>query len=278
MTVLVTGSRGKVGSLLVRLLADHGVPVTAASASPEKLTPPDGVPTVRLALDDPTTFAAALDGVTSVFLYCDPTHIGQFTADAVAAGVEHVVVMSADAVLRADAGTNPIAAPHLAVERALAAAPLTVTTLNCGALASNAASWAYVLRARGAVTLPFPDSYADPIDERDIAECAYAALTRPETRGRSYHLTGPASLSFREEVAVIAEAAGRDIPVQPIPPAVWRAHKPDSMPGDIADALIELWAASTGPVPLSGDVQMLTGHPARPFSAWAKQNAAAFAA
>ncbi|MEU5383123.1 SDR family oxidoreductase [Kitasatospora cineracea] len=278
MTVLVTGSRGRVGSLLVEILAARGTAVRAGSSDPEKLTIPAGVDAVRLDLTDPETFAPALAGVDAVFLYCEPAHIGAFTAAAEAAGVEHVVVMSADAVLRADAASNPIAAPHLAVERALRASALTVTTLNCGALASNAGSWQYVLRARGAVTLPFPDSYADPIYEQDIAESAAAVLARPELRGRAYHLTGPESLSFRQQVAVIGAVVGREIPVQQIPAAVWRANKPGFMPDDIADALIELWTASDRPVPLSGDVETLTGHPARPFSAWAEDHAAAFAA
>ncbi|MET9985690.1 NAD(P)H-binding protein [Streptomyces rochei] len=278
MTVLVTGSRGRVGSLLVRTLHERGVPVRAGSAAPEKLTLPEGVPSVRLALDDPATFPAALDGVTSVFLYADPSHIDAFVAQAVTAGVEHVAVMSADAVLRPGADSDPIAAPHLAVERSLAASSLTHTSLNCGALASNAGSWAYTLKARGAVTHPYPDSFADPINERDIAECAYAVLTRPELRGRSYHLTGPASLSFREQAAVIAEATGREIPMERIAPEVWRANKPSFMPDDIADALLRLWAASTAPVPLSQDVEALTGRPPRPFADWAREHAARFAA
>ncbi|MCF3131254.1 NAD(P)H-binding protein [Streptomyces olivochromogenes] len=278
MTVLVTGSRGKVGSQLARILREQGVPVRAGSADPGKLSLPEGVQSVRLALDEPATFAGALDGIDSVFLYCEAAHIDAFVAEAEAAGVGHVVVMSADAVLRPDAETNPIAAPHLVVERALAASSLTSTALNCGALASNAAPWAFPLRTQGVIPLPYPDSYADPVNERDIAECAHAVLTRPELRGRSYHLTGPAALSFREEVAVIAEAVGRDIPVRPVPPQVWRANKPDFMPDDIAGALLELWAASTEPVPLSTEIETLTGHPARPFSEWAKENAAAFAA
>ncbi len=65
--------------------------------------------------------------------------------------------------------------------------------------------------------LPYPDSHADPVNERDIAEAACAVLTDPALRGRSYHLTGPQSLTFAEHVAIIAAAAGRDIPVERIP-------------------------------------------------------------
>ncbi|MFJ8871587.1 NAD(P)H-binding protein [Streptomyces sp. NPDC102473] len=278
MTVLVTGSRGKVGSLLVEILHSHGVAVRAGSGTPAKLSVPEGVETVKLALDHPADFPAALDGVTGVFLYAEPAHIDAFVAEAEKAGVEHVVIMSADAVLRPGAAQDPIAAPHLAVEQALAASSLPSTPLNCGALASNAMPWAWSLRARGAVALPYPDSHADPVNERDVAESAFAVLTDPALRGRSYHLTGPRSLTFAEHVAIIGEAAGRTIEIETVTPEAWRAAKPDFMPGDIADALLELWAASSGPVPLTGDVEKLTGHPARPFAEWAEEHAGAFRA
>lgn len=278
MTVLVTGSSGKVGSLLVQTLHDRGVAVRAGSRNPDKLSTPAGVETVRLALDTPADFAAALDGIDSVFLYCEPAAVDAFVEQARQAGVAHVVIMSADAVLRPGADTDPIAAPHLAVERALAASPLTSTALNCGALASNALPWAWSLKGRGAVALPYPDSHADPVNERDVAEAAYAVLTEPRLRGRSYHLTGPQSLTFTEQIRIIGAAAGRDIPVEHVAPEVWRANKPGFMPDDIADALLELWAASASPVPLSDDVETLTGHPARPFTVWAEQHADAFRA
>lgn len=162
------------------------------------------------------------------------------------------------------------------MEQALAASSITSTPLNCGALASNAMPWAWQLKARGTVGLPYPNSYADPVNERDVAEAALAVLTDPTLRGRSYHLTGPEALTFTQHIAAIEAAAGRSIPVTEVPPAVWRANKPDFMPGDIADALLDLWAASSAPVPLTGDVEKLTGHPARPFSEWAQEYAGPF--
>ncbi|MGF1428691.1 SDR family oxidoreductase [Kitasatospora sp. LaBMicrA B282] len=278
MTVLVTGSRGKVGSLLVHLLVERGVPVRAGSSAPDELTLPAGAEPVRLSLTDPATFPAALAGVSSVFLYCEPAHIDEFIEAAKAAGVEHLVLMSADAVLRPGAEQNSIARPHWLVEQAVKASGLAWTVLNPGSLASNAGSWKYVLKARGAVTLPFPDAYADPTYEPDVAEAAFAALTRPEVRGRNYHLTGPQTLTFREQVAVISEVTGRDIPVQAIPPSVWLANRPGFIPEDIAIALIEYWSTCDKPVPLSRDFEILIGRPCRPFRAWAEDHAAAFAA
>lgn len=275
MTILVTGSRGKVGSVLVNLLSDNGFAVRAGSSEPERATVPDGVETVRLPLDDPTGFPAALAGVTSVFLYSQPAHIDSFVAAAEAAGVEHIVLMSADAVLYFGQD-NAITALHLSVERALDASSITTTVLNCGALASNVMPWAWAMKATGAVPLPYPYAHADPLDERDVAECAFAALTEPETQGRSYHLTGPESLTFTEQIAILAEAAGREIPVAVVTPEVWKEGRAGYIPAPIADALLDIWAASGSPLTITDNVKELTGHPARTFHDWAREHADAF--
>ncbi|WP_310650523.1 SDR family oxidoreductase [Streptomyces pristinaespiralis] len=130
MTILVTGSRGKVGSALVTLLHRQGLRVRAGSASPGDLTFPADVETVRCALDDPSTFPAALDSVTSVFLYAEPSHTDAFVAQAHAAGVGHIVLLSSSAVMSSDAADNPIAASHLLAEQALAAGPVEATVLR----------------------------------------------------------------------------------------------------------------------------------------------------
>lgn len=45
----------------------------------------------------------------------------------------------------------------------------------------------------------------------DIADVVTAALTEPGHEGKSYDLTGPCLMRFREAVAEIATALGRDI-------------------------------------------------------------------
>ncbi|MFF3452754.1 NAD(P)H-binding protein [Streptomyces sp. NPDC002730] len=279
MPILVTGSRGQVGSTLITLLHDAGVDVRAASGSPEKLSLPAGVKAVKCALDDPATFPAALESVTSVFLYAEPAQIGTFLEEAAAAGVEHIVLLSSSSVLDPGAADNPIAASHLAVEQALAASPLETTVLQPGAFASNARPWLWALRSTGAIDLPYPGSYGDPIHERDIAEAALAVLTRPLLRGATYHLTGPESLTFTEQIAILEHAAGRTIPFNTVTREAWKESMTDYMPGTFADGLLDYWASTDGsPTPLTSNVEALTGHPARTFAEWAKENADSFRA
>ncbi|MCX4818563.1 NAD(P)H-binding protein [Streptomyces sp. NBC_01142] len=278
MTVLVTGSRGKVGSTLITLLHEKGVDVRAASAAPEKLSLPAGVATVRCALDDAADFPAALASVTSVFLYAEPSQIGAFLEQAEAAGVEHIVLLSSSSVLDPDAADNPIAASHLAVERALAGSAVESTVLQPGAFASNAFQWR-AQASLGAIDLPYPGSYGDPIHEQDIAEAALAVLTQPRLRGATYHLTGPESLTFTEQIAFLERAAGRPIPFNTVTPEAWKESMSVYIPGSFADGLLSYWASTDGsPTPLTRAVEELTGHPARTFAEWAAENADAFRA
>jgi uncharacterized protein YbjT (DUF2867 family) len=279
MTILITGSRGKVGSTLLTLLHEAGAAVRAASGSPEKLSLPADVDAVKCALNDPATFPAALDSVTSVFLYAEASQIDAFLDEAGAAAVEHIVLLSSSSVLDPDAAGNPIAASHLAAEQALAASPIETTVLQPGAFASNALQWPWALKSTGAIDLPYPGSYGDPIHERDIAEAALAVLTRPPLRGATYHLTGPESLTFTQQIAIIERASGRPIPFNTVTREAWKESMAEYMPSAFADALLDYWASTDGsPAPLTRSVEELTGHPARTFAEWAKENADAFRA
>lgn len=277
MTLLVTGSRGRVGSALVGLLHDRGHRIRAASRAPESLDPPAGVATVTCDLGDPATFATALDGVDSVFLYAEPGHIGTFVEQAEAAGVTHAVLLSSSAVLAPDAADNRIAASHLEVERALEKASFATTFLRPGAFATNAAQWSWALSTGAAVDLPYPHAHTDPIHDTDLAEAALAVLTDPELRGPAYLLTGPESLTFTEQLAILARVTGRTVPVNTVTPTAWKESVASSMPAETADALLGYWAArEASPVPLTDTVERLTGHPARTFATWITDNAALF--
>ncbi|MFE2379762.1 SDR family oxidoreductase [Streptomyces sp. NPDC059398] len=277
MTVLVTGSRGKVGTALIPLLRGNGTEVRAASAAPGDLSLPDGVTAVRCDLHDPATFPAALDGADAVFLYAEPSRIDAFVQQAEAAGVRHIVLLSSSSVLGPHASESAIARTHLTVEQALAASSIGTTVLRPGAFAGNALQWKWALRSAGVIDLPYPGSYSDPIHERDIADSAYAALTDPSVRGGAYHLTGPQSLTFTEQIATIEAATGRTIPFRRVSPEAWKESVSAHLPATVADSLLRYWAASDGvPTAVTDQVRSLTGHPAHTFATWATENAAAF--
>ncbi|MEE4542288.1 NAD(P)H-binding protein [Streptomyces sp. V4-01] len=277
-TALITGSRGRVARALTDLLRAAGHDVRAGSRSPEDLDPPPGVAVAALDLGRPEQFPAALDGVDAVFLYAHAARIAEFTAAAEAAGVRHVVLLSSSAVLAPGAGHDPLARHHAEVEAALAASALTSTVLRPGAFAGNALRWARSIRASGTVALPYPHAHSDPLHEADLAEAAFAALTDPAPRGGTHHLTGPQSLTFAEQLAVLGRATAREVRAVPVTPAAWRAEAAVHMPGEVADALLAFWRRHDGaPVPLTGTLERMTGRPPRTFAAWAGEHAERFA-
>ncbi len=270
---LVTGGRGSIARGLSSRLAAHGVPHRLGSREPDKPG------TVHCDLTDPTTFPEALAGIRSVFLYAEAAAIGAFVKEAIGAGVEHVVLLSSSSVLAPDAADSPLAASHLAVEQALRASPLRTTLLRPGSFASNAFGWAWPMRSGRPVPLPYPGAYSDPVHDADLAEAACAVLSDPSLGGRAYTLTGPRTLTFAAQLAILGDAVGHSIPFEAVSRERWKSEVDGSIPGPYAEALLDFWAACDGlPVDLTDDLERLTGHAPRTFETWSADHADAFRA
>lgn len=275
--ILITGGRGAVAIHLLTLLHERGLPVRVASQKPEQLDLPDGVSSARLDLSDPATFPDALSGIDSIFLYAESSHISQFVADAEAAGVRHIVVLSSAAVLSPDANKDHLAKAHLDVENAVWSSPIATTILRPGSFSGNAGAWAWAIKSSQPVLLPFPGAYNDPIHEKDVAEAAFAVLTEPRLQGAKYTLSGPEALTFAEQIDQLAHTTGQAITIQQVTPEAWKHEMADYVPDLYADALIKWWESNDGkPVELTHTVEKLTGHPARTFTTWAQDHAADF--
>lgn len=279
MTVLVTGARGRVGRAVLDGLLAAGLPageLRASGRDASLLDLPAGVAAVSADLGDPAGLAAALEGVDQAFLYAtagDPALL----ADALdAAGTVHAVLLSSASVHLDDAASDPIAAHHLGAERALAAARADVTALRPGAFASNALAWASGVRTAGRVELARPGAHTTPIHERDIADAAVAALTTGVGRGAPVELSGPESLTFSDQVAILAAELGRPLELVELTDEQARAAMSAHVPTEVVDALLRLWAASDGvPEPVH-DVVAVTGRPGRSFATWAHDHRTAF--
>jgi uncharacterized protein YbjT (DUF2867 family) len=277
MTILITGSRGAVASSLRTLLRERGIAARAASSNPARLSPRDGVPVVKCDLTDPATFPAALDGITSVFLYAASANIDAFVEQAVSAGVEHIVLLSSVSVLNPNAEHDRLAKSHLDVEKALAVSPIESTFLRPGSFAGNALGWSWAIKSSGAVNLPYPDAHTDPIHEADVAEAALAVLTEARLRGQSYTLSGPESVTFSEQIEQLARATARPITVNVVTRDEWKKEVAEYIHHEFADSLLDWWQSNDGaPVEVTRTIELLTGHPARGFDVWAEDHAADF--
>ncbi|MFJ8435863.1 NAD(P)H-binding protein [Kitasatospora sp. NPDC094019] len=275
---LVTGARGQVGRGVIARLHAAGHAVRAASARPADVTVPDDVECAELALDRPETFESALRDVRQVFLYPQPAGIHAFAEAAEAAGVEHVVLLSSSSVLGSDAENDALASHSLLVERALAASDLTSTFLRPDAFASNSLGWAYFIGRGLPIQLAHPDAHIAPIHPDDLADITAEALTGSSLTGSAPVLTGPESLTFREQLATLAGALGHEIPVERISRAEAEEQMGRRMPAPAVTSLLNLWEAAThGPAPVHDTTLTLLGRPARTYHQWAQENTAAFA-
>ncbi|MFB8239715.1 NAD(P)H-binding protein [Kitasatospora sp. NPDC089913] len=279
--ILVTGATGQVGAEVLAQLLAAGADVRAGARTPEKLAPPAPVDTAALDLTDPDTYGPALAGVDKVFLYAVPQGTAGFLAAAREAGVRHVVVLSSQTVVDAFPVQKPIVEMHRAVEDAVLASGIAYTFLRPHNFATNILMWGWPesIRAEGRIRFPYPESHSDAIHEKDIAAVAVAALTGEGHENRAYFISGPRSITQREQLADLAEALGRPLEFEELTDAEAREALAPIVPIWVMDAVVGYWAGSDGvPTEVSDTVEQLTGRPARTFAEWARDHVADFTA
>ncbi|QDG50939.1 SDR family oxidoreductase [Persicimonas caeni] len=230
MTILITGTTGNVGQPTVEALVESGEPVRAAVRDlddAERL--PDGVEPVVFDFTDPSTWAAAYDGVDRMFLMRPPP-ISNIERDmlpsleaAQKAGVEHVVLLS---LLGAE--KNPVV-PHRKLEDWLVPSPMSYTFLRPSFFMQNLSTTHLEdIRDRDEIFVPAGDGKTSFIDARDIGEVAAMALADPDAhRDIAYPLTGSEALSYGQVADIFSEVLGRKISY-PKPGAIrfaWRMKK-----------------------------------------------------
>ncbi|WP_327679374.1 NAD(P)H-binding protein [Kitasatospora sp. NBC_00458] len=279
--ILVTGATGQVGAEVLAQLLAAGADVRAGARTPEKLAPTTAAETAVLDLTDPETYGPALAGVEKVFLYAVPQGTEGFLAAAKEAGVRHVVVLSSQTVVDAFPVQRPIVEMHRAVEAAVVASGIPHTLLRPHNFATNILMWGWPesIRAEGRIRFPYPGSHSDAIHEKDIAAVAVVALTQPGHENQAYFISGPASITQREQLAVLAETLGRPLEFEELTDAQAREALAPIVPVWVMDAVVGYWEGSDGvPTEVSDTVEKLTGRPARTFAEWARDHVADFTA
>lgn len=217
MTILVTGSTGHLGRLVVeRLLARGAAPadVVAAARTPERLDPPAGVRTALLDYDRPETIAPALEGVDVVVLVSAsepgkrvPQHAAVIDA-AVASGVGRIVYTS---ILGGDASVLPLAPEHVETEALLAASGIPATILRNDWYTENYVADVARARETGEIAGSAGTGRVASASRVDYADAAAVVALDDAHAGRTYELAGDASWTFDELAEAIGEVVGRDV-------------------------------------------------------------------
>lgn len=263
-TILVIGSTGKTGNRVVDLLEKRGVGVRHGSRSAD----------IPFDWDDPQTWAAALAGVEAAYLTYYPDlavpgsveAISKLTELAKDAGVRRLVLLS---------GRNEVEAEK--AERVVTGSGLEWTIVRCAFFAQNFNEGAWLDEVlAGAVSLPVDDALEPFVDADDIADVVVEALIDERHVGQLYELTGPRLLSFRDAVAEIGAAAGRNITFVSVPIEDYTAMLTEyGLPQDFIWLLNHLFTEVLGSkAQLADGVQRALGRDPKDFSVYARETAA----
>lgn len=249
------GASGRVGGSLARAL-DGQVPLRRAGRGPG-LTPFD--------LLDPTTFDAALDGVTSVFLMRPPqiasgAAFRPFLDACSSRNIGRMAVLSVKGAER-----NRIL-PHHGMEREVMRRGCDWTMLRPADFMQNLETvHRDDIRSRGRIAVPAGQGTSAFIDVEDVAAVAAKVLTEDGHAGQGYTLTGPEALSFTQVAGVMSEVLGRTITYDP--PSILRfvsRRRAEGTPFGMALVMTALYSVQRfgGAAEVAGDVSRLLGRPA----------------
>jgi uncharacterized protein YbjT (DUF2867 family) len=278
--VLVTGSTGRVGQMVIDELLATGTPVRALARQPATAALPAGVEVVAGDFAVPESLEEALQGASTVFLVWTlpfdtaPAVIGQLARHGC-----RVVFLSAPHRTPHPffQQPNPMAQLHAGIEQLIADAGLTSTVVRPGMFASNALNWwAPAIRSGKAIRWPYGAAETAPVDDRDVAAVAARLLIDEDHAERDYVLTGPESLSQAEQVRIIGTTLGRGITFEELSPEEFRRETADTWPRPVVDMLLGAWAATMGhPAYLTTSIADILGVPARTFRQWVSDHASA---
>jgi uncharacterized protein YbjT (DUF2867 family) len=263
-TILVIGSTGKTGNRVANEFESRGIPVRHGSRSAD----------IPFDWDDARTWAPALAGVDKVYVTYYPDLAVPGSVDAIrgltevakAAGVRHVVLLS---------GRNEAEAQR--AEDVVTTSGLPWTIVRCVFFAQNFNEGAWLDEVlAGAVSLPVDDVQEPFVDVDDIADVVVAALTDDRHVGQCYELTGPRLLRFRDAVAEIGRAAGRDIAFVSVPIDEYTAMLTEyGLPQDFIWLLNHLFTEVLGSkAQLADGVQRALGREPKDFTDYAREAAA----
>jgi uncharacterized protein YbjT (DUF2867 family) len=279
MKLLVTGATGTVGGSVARALAATDHEVVTLVRDPAKYDAPAGVEVLQGDLTNAEDVRRALQGVDRAFLNMADDNGATFVEVAGSVGLGHVVLLSSFTAVTPISGgdDNIVAARHRAGEAALTAAGVPSTFLRAAGFDYNFLMWTGAL-AVGVVRAPWLDVKLPVVDPDDIAASAAAVLVNERPTGGAYSITGPESLSVTDQARIVGQVLGRDLRVEALDlRAAKAAAFPEGTPDFVVDSVFATFGPEAAVLPVSGDVEALTGRPARTFATWAQRNRTAFA-
>ncbi|MCZ1006649.1 NmrA family NAD(P)-binding protein [Streptomyces lydicus] len=260
-SVLAIGGTGKTGRRVAERLAARGVGVRIGSRTAER----------PFVWEDTTTWEAALESVNAVYVtyYPDLAFPGaaetveEFSRFAVAHGARRLVLLSG----RGEEGARTS-------EDKLKASGADWTVVRASWFNQNFSESFFLEPVlAGELALPTGDAVEPFLDADDIADVVTAAFLDDQHIGKTYELSGPRLLSFREVAAELSQATGRRIDYIPVTFDEYRAALEEhDVPVEFAD-LFQLITDGRNAHLVHG-VEEVLGRKPRDFAGFARDAAA----
>ncbi len=279
--ILVTGSTGNVGSQLIPALREAGERVRALVHDESKGQPlrDIGAEVVVGDMESPETLGKAVAGVDKVYLITSGGQTGATQARSLIEAVKSVGRLPIVRQTGFGSSKSRIIQQHEEIEKLLEASGLPYTLIKPTFFMQNMMMAAQTVASDGMVYMPFKNGRLGMIDVRDVVDVAFKVLTSAGHDGKTYVLTGPASISLHDVADGLTKALGKQVTYVDVPPEAAReAIVGMGIPEWDADGYLELFEGySEGFADMTTPhVERLTGHPARSFETFARDFAQAF--
>ncbi|KQY57699.1 MULTISPECIES: NAD(P)H-binding protein [unclassified Nocardioides] len=266
-TLAVTGSTGALGGTVARLLTDLAPRLIVRDASRAPTLP--GSTVAVASYDDAVAAETALRGVDVLFMVSaaeSSTRRAEhrtFIAAAAAAGVRHIVYTSF-AGAAADA-TFTLGRDHHDAEAAIRESGMDFTLLRDNFYLDVLPFFA---DDSGAIRGPAGNGRVAAVARADVADVAAVVLRAPhEHRNVAYELTGPEALTLDEVAARAGIVLGRELRYEE--ETLGEAYASRRAAYDVGQWQLDAWVSTYTAIAdgstsrVTGDVERLTGHPAR---------------
>ena len=202
-TILILGGTGKTGRRIAQKLNQMGKTIRIGSRSAQP----------SFDWSNPKGWAAVLEGIEKVYITFQPDlavpgalqAIEQFTAEALKAGVQKMVLLSGRGEKEAQL-----------CEQVVMDSGANWTIVRASWFNQNfSESFFLDPILAGYVALPKGEAKVPYVDANDIADVVVETLLNDQHNGQIYELTGPEQLTFPQIVEAIAKATGRIIKFEP---------------------------------------------------------------
>lgn len=282
--ILITGATGNIAGVTIHHLASSGTNIRALVHNKSKA---EQLKQMKFEIvygdfGKPQTLGAAFKGVDKVLLITPVSlDAARFASNAIAAakqsGTPHIFYISSNVPVPVN--ESEVGRQRTAIEAELMDSGLPYTIIRPTFFMQNTMMAAQTVASDGTVYLPFSEGQLPMLDIRDVGEVTAKLLMSAGHDGKTYTLTGPASISLNDVASVLSSTLGKNVAYVNVPfEASKQAMMGMGMPDWMADMYNELFKnfGSNGANFVTDDVETIKGSPAIPYSQFVQDFATAF--